>query len=68
MASTTRALKSGLKDAAEKQKTSEQKVRKQLDQVDHRHEAYDGAFATLSEALKLANPLSAGMSRAAAAL
>ena len=67
-ASGTRALKSGLKDAVERQKASEQKLRKQLDAIDVRHEGYDDAIASFADALKLANPLAEGLSRAAAAL
>jgi chromosome segregation ATPase len=67
-ASGMRALKSGLKDAVDRQKASEQKVRKQLDAIDVRHEGYDDAIASFADALKLANPLAEGLGRAAAAL
>ena len=67
-ASGTRTLKSGLKDAVDRQKASEQKLRKQLDAIDVRHEGYDDAIASFADALKLTNPLAEGLGRAAAAL
>ena len=68
MASSARALKSGLKDAVDRQKASEQKLHRQIDAIEVRHDGYDEAIATFAEALKLANPLAESLSRAAAAL
>jgi len=58
-AAGARALKVGLKDCVDKQKQGEQKVRKTLDQLDVRCEAYDQAFSSFADSLKLANPLHA---------
>ena len=67
-AAGARKLTAGLKDVVDKQKQGEQKLRKNLDSIEVRHEAYDQAFSSFAEALKLANPLAKGLARAAAAL
>ena len=45
-----------------------QQARASFDELEVRCEAYDDAIAMFAEALKLANPVAAAMSRAAAAL
>ena len=66
-AAQSRALKAGSKEAGEAVSAHKQQVRRQLDEMDRRHVELEEAIGSLADALKLANPLAAGFSSAAAA-
>ena len=63
-----RSLKASIKEVGDGLSAHKKEVRRTNDQNDMRYEAYDEACAAFAEALKMANPVAAALSSAAAAL
>ena len=63
-----RALKGQIKEVGDALTAHKKEVRRVNDQTEMRYEAYDEACAVFAQALKLANPVAAALSSAAAAL
>ena len=63
-----RSLKASIKEVTDGLSAHKKEVRRTNDQNDMRYEAYDEACAAFAEALKMANPVAAALSSAAAAL
>ena len=63
-----RALKTQIKEVGDGLAAHKKEVRRASDQTEMRYEAYDEACAAFAEALKMANPVAAALSSAAAAL
>ena len=60
-ASMARSMKASGKDCVDAVSAHKALLRKTSDEIDRRHEAYDQAFANLSEMLKVGNPLAAAL-------
>ena len=63
-----RALKTQIKEVGDGLAAHKKEVRRASDQTEMRYEAYDEACAAFAQALKIANPVAAALSSAAAAL
>ena len=63
-----RQLKTSLKEVGDGLGAHKREVRRDHAALDARNEAYDAAFGTLAEHLKIANPVAAALGAAAAAL
>ena len=63
-----RALKAQIKEVGDGLAAHKKEVRRAGDQTEMRYEAYDEACAAFAQALKIANPVAAALSSAAAAL